>query len=294
MARPIGFLGLSIDSQKQCTRLAPEKLRSLANLANRLALQPKVTRKDSKVITCHMAFAAKAIYGERTFSRIFIDTLMRLERADHHIRVSKLLRSELTWWRDFAATYNGLCLYEMGRTWPVLEIAPDACFSGSRAVLQHFWLVGIWSRTKEFLSLFLPNRATPPLLAESIAKNINYLELVAACLRLLVPAPLFSDFKICILSDNTQTGSFINRRTTKNLDALAWLKLVFHCSLRHNFRVLAKHSPGVDTVLADALSRITKSPNRSECFLNTFCFNFPESTLPKHFCSSYSQPRTGN
>lgn len=170
--------------------------------------------------------------------------------------------------------------------WPEVFLSTDASFFGFGAILNgKTWLAGTWTYANApsgFSANFLP----PPNVDESLKKNINFLELIAACLPVLVWAPVLVGQKILVLSDNTQTVAFLNRGTTKNLDALKWLKLVFDSCLKYDIRVIAAYSPGVGNVLADALSRLTESENHTVRFFqnSTASFPGPALTLSK-YCS---------
>ena len=123
--------------------------------------------------------------------------------------------------------------------------------------------------------------------------NINFLELIAACIPLLVWGPTCSGLKVIVLSDNTQTVSFLNRGTTKNAKALLWLKAVFYSSLKHNFRFSAVYSAGVVNVQADALSRLTESSEFGRIYLEHKNSVFPGTALDKSAFFSYPNEIVG-
>lgn len=93
----VQFLGLLIDSELQQIVLPEDKLTQLENMANHFMSKKKITKRQLQVLAGHMDFAANAIYGARTFSRIFIDALAALKRPSDHCRITKILRSEFQW-----------------------------------------------------------------------------------------------------------------------------------------------------------------------------------------------------
>lgn len=294
----VQFLGLIVDSSKQCLELPSDKLETLKTLARNYSRKSKLSKKELEVIVGHMSFASKAVFGARTFTRIFIDAMHRLRNAKQHTRVTKLLRAELHWWENFAASFNGLCYCPMGREWPVKSVSTDASFSGFGALCGKMWLVGTWEASNELLpEAFRVNRVPSPKLHLSLRNNINFLELIAACIPLLILAPRLAGHKVIVLCDNTQSVSFLNRGTTKNLGALVWLKYLFEnlfvylfvCT-RYGFRIIAVHSPGAQNILADALSRLSESEIFQRRYFENSHQEFPGPPLPvSEFCSYPAQ-----
>ena len=290
----VTFLGLTIDSVMQRIELPPEKIQALSDMASSLSQREKLTKKELEVLVGHMSFAARAIYGARTFSRIFIDVMCKLALPHHKTRLTKLLKAELTWWHDYAAAMNGLVPCLLGKERPAITIATDASFSGFGAVMNGQWLAGAWKSSALPPVGFASNWVNSPLLPLSFANNINFLELVAACLPLLVWSSLFSGCRVTILSDNTQTVAFLKRGTTKDLSSLKWLKLIFYASLHFDFHISAAHCPGLTNVEADALSRLSESSRHADRFLEAFSYTFPGPVLPKISCYSYPSAQSGS
>ena len=290
----ITFLGLIVDSAMQRIELPPEKVKTLVDMAFSLSQRGKVTRKELEILVGHMSFAARAIYGARTFSRLFIDVMNKLALPSHKIRLTKLLKAELTWWHDYTGTMNGLVPCLLGRVRPTFTIATDASFSGFGAVMDGHWLAGAWKSSVMPPAGFSSNWIDSPLLPPSFANNINYLELIAACLPLLVWSSLFRGSHVRSLSDNTQTVAFLKRGTTKDLSALKWLKLVFYASIQFDFHVSAAHCPGLDNVEADALSRLSESSRHADRFFHVFNHTFPGPILPQFSSCSYPSARSGS
>jgi len=279
----IGFLGLTIDSIKQNVELPEEKVNRLAELCSLYAARIKVSKVELQQIVGHMSFAARAVYGARTFSRIFVDALSTLEKPGHRIRITNLIRDELRWWTFMASRFNGMANSVFGIVRPEMLITTDAYFGGFGCKMDPHWLFGTWED-----GLKLPagckevecNRVPAPRLSEAIKKNINFLEMVASCIAVLSWQQLLEGHMVVVSSDNTSTVAFLNRGTTKNPEALGWLKLVFYASVRWNFRVRAIHCPGVENVEADALSRISDSTAHATLFQKMYGSHFPGPSNP--------------
>lgn len=124
-------------------------------------------------------------------------------------------------------------------------INADALLAGFGAVMGDSWLAGSWSEKNKpenlsFLSSWIPG----PQIHVSFRNNVNYLELVTACLPVLVWSQLFRNIEVVILSDNSSMVCFINRGTTANLHALKWLKSIFYAGYSFDFFCLCQAYPG--------------------------------------------------
>lgn len=182
----VTFLGLIIDSIYKWLKLPVKKLQMLLNLIHKYCLRAKMTKKELQVLVGHISCAAKVIYGARTLSRLFIDVPSKLKRPHEHVRLTRLLQHKLQWWNAFAKCLNGLCHVSMGKTWPTRTIRTDASFSGFGAVLDGMFLAGTWDVCPIVPTGLHQNWLVSPYLSASLRKNINFLELIAACLPLLI------------------------------------------------------------------------------------------------------------
>jgi len=182
--------------------------------------------------------------------------------------LTSLLHSEIEWWIKFASQMNGLCPCKLGVARNRITLHTDASFSGFGAACSGNFIAGTWSPRVPESELLRKIMTSPPQLHYSLANNINFLELVAACISLLVWQTNFKGCLVTVESDNTATVSFLNRATTKNTYALHWLKLVFNASVANDFRWIARHVPGLQNEQADALSRITDSQKAKQFVQN--------------------------
>lgn len=153
---------------------------------------------------------------------------------------------------------NGKIDVCFGRYRQEVVINNNACLDGFGANFGGCCFAGKWAHSlspyegKSFEKNWLPS----PSLAHKLEGNINYLELIAVCVALLVWSPSLVKKHVVIQTDNMATVAFINRGTTRDCDALRWLRLVFYNSLKYDFRYSAVHCPGAQNVIADKLSRI--------------------------------------
>lgn len=205
----IDFLGYKLDSVQQRVFLPGDKLQSLSNLAESFAARSKICKQDLHIILGHMCFAARAIYGARCFFRIFLDELCKLKHPAHRTRVTKLLQAELKWWQSVAPRMNGLCMNLFSMPRPSVTVTSGASFKGFGAVPEKSFSLGTWIENPGFSRGGLANNwVFSPALGSTFVQNLNFLELVAAILSLLIRASLLAGSIVFVNCDNTSTVSF--------------------------------------------------------------------------------------
>lgn len=281
----IVYFGITINSKLQRSELPLEKLRYLTDLAKSIRGRQKVTKRELQVLVGHMSLAAKAVYGARTFARLFVNQLSKLSHPSH--KLSLPFCSKMNSTGGFISSwFNGLASCNMGRFRKEVTVSTDATFSGFGAVFGRSWLAGTWIPSKPPLG-FSRNFLPAPFLKAILSRFINFLELLAACMALIVWSPEFPGKIVTVLSNNTQTVSFLNRGTTKNPEALHWLKLIFAASHANDFRVIAQYCPEVGNISADSLSRLTENSLFEKRSSENFREDFPGPALPVYCRCSY-------
>lgn len=79
----------------------------------------------------HMSFASRAIRGVRTFSRIFIDRLVKISNCGVKMSLDELVRKELKWWINISPLLNGMCPSKFGFSRRKVFINTDASLAES-------------------------------------------------------------------------------------------------------------------------------------------------------------------
>lgn len=94
----VQFLGYVIDSRLERVELPHDKVVRLSETVRALSSRNKSTKRELQVFLGHACFASRAVYGARTFSRLLIDEMAKLDLPSHRTRVTTLLRKEFLWW----------------------------------------------------------------------------------------------------------------------------------------------------------------------------------------------------
>lgn len=130
----ITFLGITIDAIRQELRLPEDKLRRLSETVSQWESHKACTQKDLESLTGTLHHACKVILPGRSFLRQAISLLSVTKRCHHHIRLNKEFRSDIAWWRAFAASWNGASLVIHSQS---MEFTITSDASGA-------WECGVW------------------------------------------------------------------------------------------------------------------------------------------------------
>eukprot|EP00731_Ephydatia_muelleri_P032743 Em0024g287a len=113
----ITFLGIVIDTSVGELSLPAEKLNHLRDLLEDWGDRKSCSLKDLESLIGYLNHACKVIRPGRSFLRRMIDLLHRTHNKYHPIRLNRDFRSDLQWWRHFAAVTNsceGIAAYPFG------------------------------------------------------------------------------------------------------------------------------------------------------------------------------------
>jgi len=239
----IVFLGIIIDMIRQELRLPEDKLRRLLHILDQWEKRKACTRRDLEVLIGVLHHACKVIRPGRSFLRRAIALLSRAKQRHHHIRLNAEFRSDLKWWKTFAAHWNGAALViHPGST--EFTLTSDA--SGG-------WGCGAWHNQKWF-QLAWDERTSN--------MHIAIKELIPIMIATLVWGQLWSGGRVIAHCDNTAVVSVLNSRYSQDKMLMQMLRGLFFIEAYFQFQLAAVHLPGIHNGLADNLSR-----NRLSSFL---------------------------
>lgn len=238
----ITFLGIEIDSVNMVFRLPADKLTKLMDLVNGFCAVRKVTLRQMQSLLGLLVFACRIMPMGRVFSRRLSLATRGISRPEHHVRLTRFLKADLCVWRDFLQRYNGrTCCQELELSSGEIELFTDAAGSaGFGAILGLEWCAEAW----------------PPAWKDiGFCKNLALLELFPIIVAVEIWGEQLVNRRICFWSDNMAVVHCISRLTSSSPPVLALLRhLVLRC-LQRNIWFRARHVPGVNNSVADALSR---------------------------------------
>ncbi|MEM6772491.1 MAG: reverse transcriptase domain-containing protein, partial [Bacteroidota bacterium] len=105
------ILGIELDSVTQTARLPETKLSQLRALLDHWANRQWCRRSELESLIGHLHHAAKVVWPGRTFIRRMINLLSCFRDRNHPIRLNLEFRLDLTWWRQFLLSWNGVSFW---------------------------------------------------------------------------------------------------------------------------------------------------------------------------------------
>ncbi|XP_078368365.1 uncharacterized protein LOC144652227 [Oculina patagonica] len=234
------FLGIEIDTVLRQLCLPESKLCELRQLLSETLIKRSVTKRDLQSLVGKLNFAARVVFGGRTFLRRTIDVMNTLSRPHHHIRVNKQLRDDLSWWASFLSVFNGKTFFIDSAPVSFEEFSTDACPIGGGGFFQGDWFYTNWAIDHPDLA----------------GAHINLKETFTVLLALCRWKHQLRDKWIVVHSDNSMTISVLNKGTCRNPQVMQWLRSIFWLSATFNFRITARYIPSKANTMADAISRL--------------------------------------
>ena len=153
------FLGIEIDTVSAELRLPADKLQRLQSLLQEWGDRKTCERRDLESLIGLLNHASKVLRPGRSFLRRMLDLLHGVPTPPlrpHPIRLNREFRSDLSWWRLFAATWNGISYLPPPHHLSVTEMASDASGSwGCGAWHGHQWFQLQWDQRSSELTIMV-------------------------------------------------------------------------------------------------------------------------------------------
>ena len=239
------FLGLLIDTVHRFVSIPVDKISRAIVLVEEMLSKKKMTVKQLQKLCGFLNFLCKCIIPGRAFTRRLYAKFNIKMKPHHHIDINQEFKDDLRTWLTFLNEPTICCRpfldYSRIFTAEDLELYTDASgrigFGGIRMGTDFF--MGIWPT--EFLQTCNP--------------SIEYLELYAVTVAVMLWIKLYSNKRICIFVDNISIKSMINNTTSSCKNCMVLIRLIVLECLTWNMRLFSKYVRTKDNYFADALSR---------------------------------------
>eukprot|EP00731_Ephydatia_muelleri_P018931 Em0011g971a len=270
----ITFLGIFIDTATGELRLPPEKLVHIRSLLSEWGDRKACNRRELESLIGYLNHAYKVVRPGRSFLRRMIDLLHRNNNTYHPIRLNRQFRSDLQWWKSFAAGWNGTSYIASNAS---THFASDASGSwGCGAWHGTSWFQWRWGRLARDLvvPVEMGSLGTGPRgssgdgvawhgtswfqwrwgpLSEQLSIAVK--EFIPILIAALIWGRSWSGQKVLCHCDNQFVVAAIRSRSSAQNQIMHLLRCLFFVEASANFSLAVKYITSTDNAIADALSR---------------------------------------
>lgn len=241
-SKVLTFLGIEIDSHEMEVRLPRSKVEELRQVLASWLKRKHSTKNELEALAGKLQHACRVVRPGRCFMRRLYNLISVVERKTRLVRLNKEIQADVWWWHVWLAEVS--ILWNCHKSQPDEEIWSDA--SGS-------WGCGAWWR-KEWFQL-----KWEETLKESLRKgeedSIAEREFIPVIIAAMVWGPRWRGKLVRFHSDNTAVVRAVNRVYSRCEPIMHLIRCLVYWAARESFWFMAVHTPGVDNVLADHLSR---------------------------------------
>lgn len=231
------FLGIVIDTDLFQLSLPREKVTLLQGLLRRWSGRTCCTKRELESFLGHLSHAATVVRPGRIFLRRLFTRLSQVDHPNHFTRLNVEARADIYWWQCLLQFWNGRSFFPP----PAASIHPFSDASGS------FGCGAYDAERLQWIQLRWP--------ASWQSIGIAAKELVPIVLAAAVWGPYWAGKRICFHCDNEAVVKIIERRKAKHSLLAQLLRCLYFYAAVFHFDFVASHIPGVQNVVADAISR---------------------------------------
>jgi len=175
----------------------------------------------------------------RTFLRRIINLSMVAKQPYHHIRINREFRSDLQWWAQFLAKWNGTSMMSS-----VMRLPPSAMVTSDASGT---WGCGVFTKSGSWFQLKWPQ--------SWVAVNIVPKELLPVVLACAVWGRSWRGKTIRCNCDNAAVVAILKSGTCKDSLTMHLARSLFFFLAEFNVSIYAVYLPGEQNMAVDSLSR---------------------------------------
>ena len=242
------YLGIILDTDKMEARLPEDKLSRIIRILDLLESKHSISKKELLSLLGHLNFASRVIPQGRSFVSYLLSLATTVKALHHHVRLDKECRLDIAMWRRFLKYWNGVAMFlekDVTKATDIVLYTDAAASVGFGGFFQDRWFQERWA--PEFM------------LKDNTQLSMAFLELYPIVVSAILWGSEWQGKKILFYCDNEATVHIIMKGRSKIQHIMRLMRRLTWCAAKGNFIILAKHIPGVNNDIADALSRFQMS-----------------------------------
>lgn len=255
-ATTLDFLGITIDTIKQETRMPLDKINKARYMIEEMLGCTKTRLRNIQSLVGFLNFVCRVITPGRAFLRRLIDLTCDKTKLSYkewrnrgyiHVRVTVDVKEDLRVWLEFLRSYNGKSFFRDDKllSGDHLKLHTDAAKTiGFGAIYGANWFSGEWPENWK-------------------SHHITLLELYPIVAAVRVWGTDWANRSVCFYSDNIAVVAIINKQSSPDKRIMILVRKLIRVCLKHNIMFGAKFIPGYTNVLSDSLSRLQMTRFRS-------------------------------
>ncbi|KAM4652167.1 LOW QUALITY PROTEIN: uncharacterized protein O3C94_014521 [Discoglossus pictus] len=238
----LSFLGIFINSLTMECSLPMEKVMDLRGELAALVGARRVSLRRLQSILGKLAFACRIIPMGRIFCRRIALATFGIKQPHHFAKITASIREDATVWVAFLESFNGKALIHTSCQSNIqLALFTDASGAhGFGAYFREKWCAAAWPKN---------------WIEAGLTKNLAFLELFPIIVSVCMWGEDLKNKHVIFFSDNMAVVHTVNNITSSSIPVIRLLRHLVLACLHLNICFRAKHVPGHDNSIADALSR---------------------------------------
>ena len=238
------FLGLLLNTMLQIVSVPVDKVQRALRLIVAILSKKKTMVGNLQKLTGYLNFLCRCIVPGHAFTQRLYSYFNSNMKQHHHVRVTSEMKDDLAVWNSFLNNPVIYCRpfidFSMVLVADKLEWFTDASGTvGMGGIWHSHWFQADWDRS--FLVTAEP--------------SIEYLELFAVTVLVLLWSQFFMNKHICLFCDNQAVVHMINNSSSSCRQCMVLIRKITLKCLQHNVHIFAKYVPTHLNFFADALSR---------------------------------------
>lgn len=249
----IKFLGLLINAIKNTVEVPADKVLKALNHIDQIVESKKVTVLDMQKITGLLYFFTRAIVPGRAFTRRLYATFSGSQlKQYHHLRVTQEMKLDLGLWKGFLRQEGNVVRPFVDFTQSTfldIQLTSDA----AKSHLLGYSTCLVEQQTKTVFFCYSQWEAS---LIETYDPSVQFLELYALSVGVVLFAPKFKNLRVRIGCDNQAVVQMVNETTSSCKHCMILIRLLTLTALNFNIALQVRYVKSKDNLLSDALSRL--------------------------------------